>query len=125
MVGGGSGIWGSSSSSNSSEESTGGDSAGSDDGTGGLFHAGRPYVVRATFEPVEVDHLQLVITSVLSLLGNLRHFPSYSVWSTPWFMQFPRLPFADGRVEQPNHITIYKWLAVTFLIVSSFWKLCF
>ena len=62
--------------------------------------------------------LQLVITSVLYLVGNLRHFPSYSLWSTPWLMQFLRLPFADGRVEQPNHIIIYKWLAVNFLIVK-------
>ena len=53
------------------------------------------------FEPVVVDQLQLVITSVLYLVGNLRHFSSYSVWSTPWLMQFPRLPFADGRVKVP------------------------
>ena len=76
------------------------------------------YVVRATFEPVEVDHLQLVITSVLYLVGDRRHFPSYSVWPTPWLMQFPRLPFSDGGVEQPNHFTIYKWLAMNFLIVK-------
>eukprot|EP00731_Ephydatia_muelleri_P028309 Em0019g1182a len=60
------------------------------------------YVVRATFEPVEVDHLQLVITSVLYLVGNLRRIlygPLHGLC----------LPFADGRVEQPNHITIYKW----------------
>ena len=67
-------------------------SAGSDDGTDGLFRAGQTYVFRAMFEPVEADLLQLVNTSVLYLVGNLRHFSSYSVWPTPWLMQFPRLP---------------------------------
>ena len=65
-----------------------------------------------------MDHLQLVITSVLYLVGDLRHFPSYSVWPTPWLVQFPRLPFSDGGVEQPNHFTIYKWLTMNFLIVK-------
>ena len=42
------------------------------------------------FEPVEADLLQLVNTSVLYLVGNLSHFSSYSVWLTPWLMQFLR-----------------------------------
>ena len=50
------------------------------------------------FEPVEAAHLQLVNTSVLYLVGNLSHFSSYSVWLTPWLMQFLRFPFADGLV---------------------------
>ena len=86
------------------------------------------YVVRTAFEPVEVDHLQLVITSVLYLVGDLRHFPSYSVWPTPWLMQFPRLPFSGGGVEQPNHFTIYKCLAVNLCKVpfgSCTSDLCF
>ena len=52
-----------------------------------------------SFEPVEVDHLQLVNTSVLYLVGNLSHFSSYSVWLTPWLMQFSRLPFEDTRLN--------------------------
>ena len=55
------------------------------------------------FELVEADLLQLVNTSVLYLVGNLRHFSSYSVWPTPWLMQFPRLPFADDQVELLNY----------------------
>ena len=58
-----------------------------------------------SFDTVEVAHLQLVNTSVLYLVGNLSHFSSYSVWPTPWLMQFSRVPFEDGLVELLNRLS--------------------